>query len=54
MPAVGNGRERAEQSAASDFGDHYGERQADDKPRAPLVFLMLLAKESMRMAQVIE
>jgi len=54
MPAVGNESERAEQRAASDFGDHHGEGQTNDQPCASRVFLVLLTKESVRMGQTIE
>jgi hypothetical protein len=45
VPAVRDESERAEQGAARNLDNHHCEGKRDDQPRAPLAFVMALAKE---------
>ena len=45
VPAIGDQRDRAEQRATDDFGDHHGGRKRNHAPGAPFMMTMTLAKE---------
>jgi len=46
VPAVGNERDRAEQGAADNLGDHHESGERHDAPSAPLVLIVMRAEEA--------
>ena len=54
MPAVGDQRDRAEQRAAHDFGDHHEGGERDDAPGAALMRAVMLAEKRMIMRPLVD
>jgi hypothetical protein len=54
MPAIGEQGHRPEQRAGHDLGHHHDQGQDDHDPGAPLVLVMLLAKERVIVRPLVE